>query len=161
MIKETINIAAFNADSLFEQIIVKDIIIKEAELYSINFYECDFKNCDFSKTSFMGCTFSDCTFENCNLTLVKIPNCKIDNTTFSECKLVGIDWCVAKWRATQPKKKHNFTLEFNKCVLNYSIFIEMNLTKAKFINCNYLKLILQRATSPVQFLEKQISLKQT
>lgn len=136
MIKETLNIAEFNAGSMFEQLVIKDLIITDKELNYMSFYECDFDGCDFSKVTFGACTFSDCKFTNCNLTLVRIPSSKIENTTFSACKMVGIDWCVAVWRKVLPNKKRpDFTIQFINCVLNYSIFIELNLTRAKFIDC--------------------------
>lgn len=136
MIKESIGVTEFVAGSLFEQVIIRDVVVNDKELGFLNFYECDFVGCDFSKVTFRACAFSDCSFTNCNLTLVRIPNTKIDNTLFSECKMVGIDWCVATWRKVLPKKKYNFSIEFRNCILNYCIFIELSLVCAKFIGCS-------------------------
>lgn len=136
MTKESIGMAEFAAGVLFEQVVIKDVVVNDKELAFLNFYECDFVGCDFSKVTFRACAFSDCSFTNCNLTLVRIPNTKIDNTLFVECKMVGIDWCVATWRKVLPKKKYNFSIEFRNCVLNYCIFIELSLVSAKFIGCS-------------------------
>lgn len=135
MIKDSMDPGDFREGALVEQKIIRDLVIRDTELYSMSFYECDFENCDFSKVSFMGCVFSDCRFLNCNLSLCRIPGCRLENTLFSGSKLVGIDWCVAAWRKPHPKKKYPFTIKFENCALNYSVFIEMNLYQAKFRGC--------------------------
>ena len=122
-------------NSLFEHQNFEDVIIQEEQFFSKYFDECTFKNCDFTNSIFEDCSFTNCKFENCNLSLVKIPLCRFDNIKFSNCKMIGIDWTTPIWRKSTKKKPNKFTLSFEGCTLNYSIFIELQLYKAQFINC--------------------------
>lgn len=58
------------------------------------------------------------------------------DTSFSDCKMVGIDWTAARWRKSMTKKKRVFPLSFQKCLLDYSMFIAMDLYGVRFEECS-------------------------
>lgn len=120
----------------YEGSVFTDVIAPNASLHEVHFDGCSFTGCDFSGTTFESCTFADCHFVNCNLSLLKIPNTQIENSSFTDCKMIGINWAEAHWRKSPNKKKQTFTITFCRCVLNYSIFIGLNLMGAKFKECS-------------------------
>lgn len=123
------------SESRFEDVTISGITLKEDKLTSKQFNDTIFENCDFSSTVFESCSFINCKFKNCNLALIKIPRCDIENTSFLQCKMLGIDWTVVKWRPFNPKKKPKFKIYFKNCFLNYNIFIGLRIINAKFDEC--------------------------
>lgn len=124
------------AESFFEQVTFSELTLRDVELYARHFDGCSFESCDMSGVVFDECTFSDCRFENCNLSLVKLPHTQMGHTSFSECKMVGIDWTAAKWRKSTGTKRVAFPLTFDRCILDYSIFMSMNMYGVKFDGCS-------------------------
>lgn len=123
-------------ETLFDRVSFKDIQLNEYEICSKCFDECNFDNCDFTNCIFESCTFRNCSFLNCNLSLIKVARSRFDNITFKKCKMIGINWTTAIWRKSSTKKNPIFTLSFDECVLNFSIFIGLNMTEVKIIKCD-------------------------
>lgn len=123
-------------ESFFETISFADLSLQEIELIGKHFDSCRFDHCDFSNAVFSECTFTDCCFTNCNLSLVRIPHSQLSSISFTGCKMVGIDWTAAEWRTTTTKKKIPFAIAFDNCILDYSIFMTMNLYKVRFGGCS-------------------------
>jgi uncharacterized protein YjbI with pentapeptide repeats len=117
----------------FENEQFRNLEITESIILSKEFIDCSFEDCNFSQSTFKSCTFQNCTFGKCNFSLVKIPNCQFNEVTFNSSKIIGIDWTVANWKKLMNKKA--FPIVFKDSVINYSIFIGLNLTRAKFIKC--------------------------
>lgn len=99
----------------------------EEQKFDNEYSECSFRNCDFSKHNFNEIKFTDCIFETCNLTMSKVESTELKGVTFKNCKLMGIDF---------SKLVDTFlSVSFDTCILQYSNFFGLNLTKTKFTNC--------------------------
>lgn len=131
----TDNITVLHEEPFLEHTLFRDIAMPDNRLTSKHFDSCHFENCDFTKCIFESCVFTDCRFTNCNMTLIKIGLSRFDSVIFEDSKMIGIDWSEALWRKPTPKKKSVFPVAFTGCTLNYSMFIGMHLSGAKFLRC--------------------------
>ncbi|GAD79604.1 pentapeptide repeat-containing protein [Vibrio ezurae] len=102
-----------------------------AEFNDIEFEECEFVDCDLSEAKFAHCRFINCSFVRCNLSLLKIPNSRWFQISFSESKLVGIDWTTAYW----PSFHVDCELEFKQCILNDCSWFGLTLQQLKLEEC--------------------------
>ena len=109
----------------------QEIRLANEELDSVKFYDCTFIDCDFGETRFADCKFSGCRFVNCNLNLIKIVDCQFSQVSFSQSKLVGINWTEAIW----PKLRMPGVLSFEACTLNHSTFIGLELQQCSIREC--------------------------
>jgi fluoroquinolone resistance protein len=102
-------------------------------IQSEEYYDCIFTNCTFIETVFQDCIFRDCHFKGCDLSLAQFPSTSFANTLFESSKVIGVNWCEAKWntRGSRVKKSINFV----DCVLNYSVFMGLNLERILLRNC--------------------------
>lgn len=92
------------------------------------FDSCTFKDCNFSEMLFLGCSFENCTFENCNLSNVELKRTKFFDTTFVECKLLGITW---------PQSKIPSSFSAYKCIFNFNVFSDYNLDSFTLHECYF------------------------
>ena len=90
------------------------------------FYDCKFKNCKFTGTVFEKCLFEDCTFIECDLSLIKPKYCSFVDVNFKNCKVIGVNWS----EAAIP-----LAVDFYSCVINFSSFFGINLTKIIMTEC--------------------------
>lgn len=91
-------------------------------------YECcTFRNCDFSNSDFSRIKFLECEFVDCNLSNVLMGGTSFLDTTFHNCKMLGIqfDHCNTML----------FSAAFTDCQMDHSSFYQMNLRQAGFQNC--------------------------
>lgn len=130
------NVNQLEGQLFFEQTQFEEISLQDMELIGKHFEGCLFSNCNLSGAVLSECTFLDCKFVDCNLSLLKIPHSDMGDTCFSGCKMVGIDWTAAQWRKSTTKRKRLFPLSFQKCLLDYSIFIAMDLYGVRFQECS-------------------------
>src|ERR1700712_4381768 len=70
----------------------EDIDYSEKTMVRREFVSCKFINCNFQKTDLSSNDFFDCTFNKCNFSLAVVNNTGLKNVSFSECKLIGIDF---------------------------------------------------------------------
>ncbi len=87
---------------------------------------CTFRNCTFSDIS--GIILSECTFELCNFSNAKAGLTSIKDCSFSECKLMGVNFSRVK--------DFGFAAKFVSCNLSYTSFDKKKLNKSSFINSN-------------------------
>lgn len=127
----------FERSPFFLGSIMENFFIEESKITQERF-EAEFKN---RRGEFENCTFDGIVFEQFNLSHYKFIDCVFNesnlsncnfksavfrNAKFLGCKLVGINWTLLS----------NFgQLYFKDCILNYSVFQGMNLSKSKFLNC--------------------------
>lgn len=123
------------SEELSEQLIFKDLCLDSEMRPMRQFVECTFDSCQLSENTSVGCFFSDCTFVNCNFSLIRISNSRFFNCRFRDCKLMGIDWTAAKWEKSVSHKKKPFPIAFERCILNFSVFMELNMIEAQFLGC--------------------------
>ncbi len=89
------------------------------------FYNCTFSSQDLKELKVTDSFFDECIFKNIDLSNCSLTNSKFSDCTIEESKLIGINW-------TSISSLMNCT--FNKCILDYSIFNSMKLSKNKFIH---------------------------
>ncbi|WP_133271352.1 pentapeptide repeat-containing protein [Hymenobacter radiodurans] len=89
--------------------------------------QCRFVACDFSGADFTDKRFIDCLFERCNLSLAKLAGAGLQNVSFRECKLSGVQFaaCRDMW----------FEVEFAHCQLPYASFHGKRMRGTRFANC--------------------------
>lgn len=109
-----------NINQTFEKVISisKNINYKEFE-------DCTFKNCDFSTTDFSNSTFMDCEFIDCNLSMILVSNTSLKSVHFKNCKLLGVPF--------NSCADFLFSVSFQECILDYSIFANKKMPKTKFV----------------------------
>ncbi|HNW56723.1 MAG TPA: pentapeptide repeat-containing protein [Bacteroidales bacterium] len=102
----------------------RNIAFTEEETRNSEFYNCSFISCDFSDKVFISAIFVDCVFSNCNLSMVKLNQCLLNDITFKESKLLGVDFsdCIDR----------PFIVKFENCGLDYSSFVRKKLAKTSF-----------------------------
>lgn len=103
------------------------VVYTEKQTKHREFENCSFINCDFSNGEFLSCTFVGCTFKSCNLSLTKFPGSQLDNVTFNECKLLGIDFSDCT--------DFLFTVAFEECILDCCSFIRKTMRNTPFKEC--------------------------
>lgn len=108
---------------------------KGAGVNDKHFSDIIFTRCDFSGCDMKGNLFRDCVFVNCNLSLAKFADTEFYGVVFRDCQLSGIDWTASKLSRRTDKKKSKFPVAFERCVLNYSIFVMLNMYCASFVDC--------------------------
>lgn len=95
---------------------------------SQEFEECTFRKLDLSRMAFSGSSLVNCRFEACNLSGIELKNTKLYDISFINCKLAHVDFgsCNA----------FGFHVDFQECVLDYTVFLNRKLKKSHFIDCS-------------------------
>jgi len=123
-------------DCQFEKLNIVNSSLNYKLFSSSIFMDCNLSSCDISES-----TFSDCKFVNCNLSHAQFSNTKLQDIEFVDCELIGINWSNVEWREKftskrkrTARKRRPFPITFKNCILNYSIFIGLDLYAASFID---------------------------
>ncbi|MFC1522013.1 pentapeptide repeat-containing protein [Elusimicrobiota bacterium] len=101
--------------------------LSEHKVSDAEFEGCAFKKCTLTKASLGGCRFIDCSFEDCDLSLVKMRKARLRNVGFRDSKLIGINWAELDCA---------YSMKFEKCLLNYSIFSGLDLRGIQMLECS-------------------------
>lgn len=119
------------ADSSYANKNFKKLELESLKIADIEFENCTFTNCKMPKAKIKDCVFNSCNFRFCDLSFSDLTNTRLLSCTFEECDLVAINWSLLDWPIY-------FSLEFNKCVLNRSSFVGLNLKGIKILSsfCN-------------------------
>jgi uncharacterized protein YjbI with pentapeptide repeats len=102
-----------------------------SEVVAAEFRECRFVRCCFSESVLRACVFDECVFVECDLSLVKLPHSVFSSTRFEGSKIIGVNWTEARW----PRLRLLVPLRFEKCVINHSTFLGLNLKGVRFTEC--------------------------
>ncbi len=89
------------------------------------FEQTAFRNCIFS--SLKGVAFSDCLFTSCNLSNAAVARSKMQQVTFSGCKLIGINFYEVR--------DFGFSVHFENCLLDYASFDNKKMNASSFSHC--------------------------
>lgn len=120
-------LTAIESNALYEDQIFSNIKRDDGfKVVDSEFSDCTFKNCKFFQISFFDCRFENCVFENCDLASASIQYTSFRDVKFVDTKLTGIQWA----EAAIP-----LDVNFNKCLLNYSGFIGVDLRNIEIIEC--------------------------
>jgi len=101
------------------------------EIAAAEFRECRFERCCFSESVLRACVFDECVFVECNLSLVKLPHSVFSSTRFEGSKIIGVNWTEARW----PTSSLLVPVRFEKCVINHSTFLGLNLKGVRITEC--------------------------
>lgn len=114
---------------------------EDKTFYKVNFSEqkkvrevfenCQFNGCNFSYCDLSHSVFTDCTFDTCNFSLAKLNNTALNNAVFKNCKLTGLDF--------SKSRDLLFQVNFEKCLLDYSVFAGKRIERAKFADCSVIE----------------------
>ena len=97
----------------------------------VEFHDCIFKTSSFRETTFKDCKFIGFRFVGCNLSLAKVEGSTFSHVCFKDSQLVGVNWALANWSERSLLK----SFDFYDCVLNYSVFMGMELKEVKMVGC--------------------------
>jgi fluoroquinolone resistance protein len=92
------------------------------------FSNCTFHTCDFSNGIFSSGIFIDCIFESSNLTMAKLFICQLNNNTFKNSKVLGVNFSDCD---DVP-----FSVRFEGCILDYCSFSKKKMPKTSFVSCS-------------------------
>jgi uncharacterized protein YjbI with pentapeptide repeats len=91
------------------------------------FEQCRFVGGDFSGADLTNKRFSDCLFERCNLSLATLAGAALQQVTFRECKLSGVQFSACRDML--------FEVEFAHCQLPYASFHGKRMRGTRFTHC--------------------------
>lgn len=95
------------------------------------FVNCRFDRCSLSGTEFISCEFDDCTFMSSDLSLAKLTDSVFKSTRIVKSRAVGINWTQTRW----PAKPLDPPVEFSESLLDYSVFLGLNLRSIVIKDC--------------------------
>jgi len=101
------------------------------EIAAAEFRECRFERCCFSESVLRACVFDECVFVECDLSLVKLPHSVFSSTRFEDSKIIGVNWTEARW----PTSRLLVPVRFEKCIINHSTFLGLDLKGVRFTEC--------------------------
>jgi len=114
------------AEEAFEQ-----VRLEQNDVVSAEFRECSFVRCCFSESALRACVFDECVFVECDLSLVKLPHSVFSSTRFEDSKIIGVNWTEARW----PTSRLLVPVRFEKCIINHSTFLGLDLKGVRFTEC--------------------------
>lgn len=103
---------------------------KQIDFSVTNLTDNEYENCTFNDCIFVsikGITFNDCTFNNCNFSNANTDVSTLNQCSFIDCKLVGLNFSRVK--------DFGFSIEAKNCNFLYATFERKKLNKSKFTNC--------------------------
>jgi fluoroquinolone resistance protein len=121
-------------DDICEDRLFKNVRWDGRELARITFEDCRFNGCSFKETAFLSCRFQNCVFEKCDLSLAKVDKSIFTHTRFEDSKLIGVEWVNASWAKKEIQRLLQ-SIDFTRCVLNYSTFMGLTLEKMVLKKC--------------------------
>ncbi|MCE2570279.1 pentapeptide repeat-containing protein [Motilimonas eburnea] len=95
------------------------------------FEACVFRGLDLSEGQWRQCHFIDCRFVSCNLSNVSVLGSQFERVQFEQCKMIGIDWTLAKWL----DYVFDATVSFNDCRLCDCSLFGLDLDDLIITNC--------------------------
>jgi len=98
---------------------------------------CRFNGCQLNGLDLSTYAFVESTFHNCDLSLAKITDTIFTDTEFQNCKMLGMHFDTAD--------QFIFTVSFQECRLDNSVFYQMDLRKVKFDNCQLIEVDFSEA----------------
>lgn len=110
----------------FMDAVLESVNAKDADLSGRRFENCEFKNCSLSGASARGASFLECTFIGCDLSNTKLVDARFRDVAIIDSKLVGLNW-ASVGILSNPR--------FERCLLNYSSFENLDLRKAIIEDC--------------------------
>lgn len=106
---------------------IKNADYSNQSLEKMEYEVCIFKNCNFSNCSLKGSRFIETQFIDCNLSNADISGVSFQDVKFKACKMLGLhfDQC----------KPFGFSVHFESCQLNHSVFYQLKVGQSAFVDC--------------------------
>lgn len=117
--------AVFEA-AFFEGQTFADLEEDGATVANREFFRCTFRDCKLPRSRWDRCSFEQCTFDECDLTNMSPAGSAFRGVVFRGCKLLG---------AELSKVAENPEVTFERCVLRYVSFADVNLRATTFRDC--------------------------
>jgi uncharacterized protein YjbI with pentapeptide repeats len=100
----------------------------DQDLTKVSFEKCVFDHCIFTAMKLTDSNFVSCQFKNSDLSNINLSNSEIAETSFEDCKLIGIKWKDLA-RGILPT-----SLKFTDSILDFSSFNSLEIENLKIIN---------------------------
>ena len=113
---------------MIEDRIFKRVNFDTEKLTSDEYENCTFIGCSFSQHSISTITFRECEFNECNFNTTLFDNTVLNDVSFVNCKLLGIDFSTCDDLL--------LTLNFKGCNLSFTSFYKLKLKGTIFNNSN-------------------------
>lgn len=107
--------------------------ISSQNFEGVTFRYCTFSDCNLNETVMTTCLIENCRFINCDLSLIRTPKTRFQGTFFKDSHMMGINWCMADWEVHSLISKKR--VGFENCLLDHSLFINLDLRETQFLNC--------------------------
>lgn len=91
-----------------------------------SYESCIFKGCNFSSTDLSEFIFCNCEFIESNLSLVNLTKTVLQDTKFTGCKLLGLQF--------DSCSDFGLSLSFKNCQLDHSVFYKKKIKEINFTN---------------------------
>lgn len=108
------------------------LALPDGEFSGLDWTDCTFDSCVFTGGRFARCAFAGCRFTGCDLSLIQPRNTTFQDTHFTDCKLVGVDWTLTRGRA---EVKFPLGVGFTRCILDYAMFFGLSLAGVTLTDC--------------------------
>ena len=106
---------------------IENIDFSTQSIEKTEYEHCTFINCNFSNCVLTGNRFCETEFIDCNLSNAELTEVAFQDVKFSNCKMLGLhfDKC----------NEFGFSISFEQCQLNHSVFYKMKLNRTSFVDC--------------------------
>jgi uncharacterized protein YjbI with pentapeptide repeats len=115
-------------DSLIADLVFDRLVFSAQPLEPAEYDNCRFNQCDFSYAGLGKYVFTDCQFNACTLSLANLYQTGLRNIDFTDCKMLGIHFNTCS--------DFLFSVRFEKCILDMSVFSSMKLKNIRFSQCS-------------------------
>lgn len=123
--------STIEAGSRYSEEVFRDTALEGSVLSGSEFEECRFVGCSLSESEIRACRFAECTFEQCDLGLIRLPRSVFSACRFEDSKIIGVNWTEAAW----PETRLWVAVGFERCVMNHSTFLGLNLREMRVVDC--------------------------
>jgi fluoroquinolone resistance protein len=122
---------AIASDSRYGDVVFRGLDLEGLEVASSEFEDCRFVGLRLKGAEVRDCRFVECAFSECDLSLIRVPGSAFSACRFEDSKMIGVNWTEARW----PEKRLWVPIGFERCVLNHSTFLGLDLRKVRVVGC--------------------------
>lgn len=122
----------FLSHSVYMDEVFTDFKVVDEHLETTEFNECRFIHGSLAESTFRNCRFNNCHFIECNFNLTSLDHSTFTKNIFEDSQLIGVNWALASWSQRSLLKP----FDFYRCILNYSIFMGVDLKDIEIIECS-------------------------
>jgi fluoroquinolone resistance protein len=106
----------------------KLINFNQYDITGHTFENCIFQSCHFNEMSLAKAGFFSCKFINSEIVLTKIEQATLNSVVFIDSKIMGLIFADCN--------KFGFSIQFENCLIDNTVYYLNNFKKGKFINCH-------------------------